>query len=125
MSQKALKAYVEGPLQNCSIKEEGSQEDVFFTDCVRRYMTNKFIYTGAEDGSQRYHQGPMYDPLRNQIVRKSIRLTQRLVNQSLIYDQFNFKSISKESISFHQHKDPAELKRLEILLYGNRSKVCH
>lgn len=95
-------------------------------------MTNNFIYTGNEDGSQRYNQGPIYDPLRNKVVRKSIRLTQglgknltqRLGKKRLIYDRFNLDSVSKESISFHQFKYPVELKRLDLLLHGNISEVC-
>ncbi|GFH62201.1 hypothetical protein CTEN210_18677 [Chaetoceros tenuissimus] len=124
LSRKALKEYVEGPLQNCSIEKEGSQEDVFFTNCVKEYMTKEFIFTGDEDGSQRYHQAPLYAPLRNSVVRKSIQNMQKLTNISLILSKNDVNVISNTTIAFHQHKHPDELRRLELIFYGNYRHVC-
>merc|ERR1712183_1188294 len=59
LSRKALKAYVEGPLQTCNVFGEGSAEDVMFSDCAKELNGNKFIDTRDSVGAHRYHQLPV------------------------------------------------------------------
>lgn len=130
LSRKALKAYVEGPMQSCETKRDGSGEDYHFTDCVWKHITTQFIYTGDVDGSQRYHQGPVYYPIRYRFFRNSLKHIDRLprnitglpegVEQTLDI----IGSASNSSIAFHRHYNPDELRRLELLLYKNVTQEC-
>lgn len=131
LSRKALKAYVEGPLQTCNPNNEGSAEDLFLTQCAREYMTKRFIYTGDIDGSQRYHQGPVYAPIKYGIFRQALKHIDRLprnvtglpegVNQVV---EDGPGAVSSSSITFHKHYSPNELRRLELLLYKNVTQEC-
>lgn len=130
LSRNALKAYVEGPLQTCQPTKEGSAEDAVFSDCVWKNITTQFIYTGDIDGSQRYHQGPVYHPIRYPIFKQSLKRIDRLprnitglpegVKQSLDI----VGSASNSSIAFHKHYHPDELRKLELLLYKNVTEEC-
>ena len=51
--KKELKEFVEGPLQICSVIQEGCAEDVYFTNCARK-LTSEFIYTADKSGGHRY-----------------------------------------------------------------------
>ena len=115
LSKRALKAFVEGPLQTCNPYQEGSAEDVWLSDCAR-LLSNDFIYTGDVEGRQRYHQGPIYDPVRYRIFRKSILHSSSLTGISSAPEE---SIVSNASILFHKHYHPFELRRMELLLYGN------
>ena len=115
MSNHALKAFVEGPLQTCNPYQEGSAEDVWISDCAR-LLSNKFLYTGDTEGRQRYHQGPIYDPVRYHVFRQSILHSSRLTG---IPNALGRNMVSNSSILFHRHYHPFELKRMDLLLYGN------
>jgi hypothetical protein len=115
LSKRALKAFVEGPLQTCNPYQEGSAEDVWLSDCAR-LLSNDFIYTGDVEGRQRYHQGPIYDPVRYRIFRKSILHSSSLTRISSAPEE---SIVSNASILFHKHYHPFELRRMELLLYGN------
>lgn len=129
ISRKALAAYVEGPLRHCDTKEEGSAEDVHFSRCFKKAQ-NKFFYTGGSDGSQRYHQGPVYDPIRYRIFRSSLehinRLPRNITNlkEGVLQKIDKRGTISNSSIAFHKHYSPTELRRLHILLYDNLTLFC-
>lgn len=114
ISRRGLKAFVEGPLQTCNPCQEGSAEDVWFSDCAR-LVSNDFIYTGDNDGGQRYHQGPIYDPVRYQIFRLSILHSSQLTGIPNVPEE---NIVSNSSVVFHKHYHPYELKRMELLLYG-------
>ena len=130
LSRKTLKAYVEGPLQSCETTQDGSDEDFMFSNCLRKHITTQFIYTGDVDGSQRFHQGPVYHPVRYRLFRTSLERIDKLprnitglpegVNQ--IQDVVG--SASNSSITFHRHYEPDELRRLELLLYKNVTQEC-
>ena len=115
ISKNGLKTFVEGPLQTCNPYQEGSAEDVWFSDCAR-LLSSEFIYTGDMEGGQRYHQGPIYDPVRYQIFRESISHSSRLTGIPSVPEE---NIISNSSVVFHRHYHPYELKRMELLLYGN------
>ncbi len=125
-----MEAYVEGSLQSCQTTEDGSAEDTMFTNCMRKNITTQFIYTGDVDGSQRYHQGPVYHPVKYRIFRTSLERIDRLprnitgmpegVNQIL----YGVGSVSNSSITFHKHYNPDELRRLELLLDKNVTQEC-
>ena len=120
ISKNGLKAFVEGPLQTCNSYHEGSAEDVWFSDCAR-LLSNEFINTGDMEGRQRYHQGPIYDPVRYQIFRKSIFHSSGLTGIPCASES---NIVSNSSILFHKHYHPFELRRMELLLYGNFDKFA-
>ena len=60
ISKKALKAYVEGPLQVCDTKYDGPQEDLQFGKCIFKHLTKKFLDTRDTVGAHRYHQMPVW-----------------------------------------------------------------
>jgi len=125
LSKKSLKAYVEGPLQTCDTRKEGSSEDVAFTDCARN-LTNKFIDTRDSSGAYRYHQLSVSSHLNRQ-VRKSLEHMQRLnitVPQPLMDIEDKSEYTSKSSVVFHKHNYAHELRRMELLLYKNLTDEC-
>lgn len=130
LSRKALAAYVEGPLHRCDPGKEGSAEDFQFTHCFKTIQEN-FLYTGDTDGSQRYHQGPVYDPIRYRIFKASLkhidRLPQNITNlrKGTLQKLDRIGTISNSSIAFHKHYSPTELRRLHILLYENLTHFCN
>lgn len=58
MSKKALKAFVEGPLQTCKANDQlrASAEDVLTSICFREHLTGDWIDTRDDVGAHRYHQ---------------------------------------------------------------------
>ena len=123
ISSKALKAFVEGPLQLCSVTQEGSAGDVYFTNCARN-LTSEFIYTGDEYGGLRYIQGPVYLPLKYGIFRQAEQHMEQPPLSITPKHLDNHKFISNSNITFHKHYNPVELRRLEMLLYKDLYFEC-
>lgn len=111
LSKKALKAFVEGPLQTCNVKYNSSEQDVWFTKCARILTKNNFIYTRDASGAHRYHQMPVqlhatHPKIKFDNYEKDY--IAYLVNESLHYLRSNFMKplvymgdyISKSSIAF-------------------------
>jgi hypothetical protein len=122
ISKKGLKAFVEGPLQTCNPYEDDSYEDIWFSDCART-ISNNFIYTGDEQGGQRYHQGPISNTLNFHLFTRSIEHAARLTGITSALDNEN-EIVSNSSIAFHQHHQPHELRRYELLLYRDLEDEC-
>jgi glycoprotein-N-acetylgalactosamine 3-beta-galactosyltransferase len=132
LSRKALKAYVEGPLQKCIhvFKDYSSKEDMIFTDCARD-LTTKFIDTRDSLGAHRYHQMPVQRHSTFPHASRTWGFSMRLINQTLLHmnQQFGFPLvynvdyISKSSVAFHKHS-AAEIRRLELLLYKDGVAEC-
>lgn len=130
LSRKSLAAYAEGPLQFCEPEKEGSAEDIHFSSCFRKHIQDFFFYTGDADGSQRYHQGPVYNPLRYRIFKASLKHIDRLpqnitkLRKGVRQKLDNLGTISNSSITFHKHYSPTEIRRLHLLLYDNLTTFC-
>jgi hypothetical protein len=132
LSRKALKAYVEGPLQTCkhAFKDYSSKEDLIFTDCARD-LTTKFIDTRDSLGAHRYHQLPVQRHSTFPHENRTWGYSMRLINQTLVHmnRQFGFPLvyntdyISESSVAFHKHS-ASELRRLELLLYKDGVTEC-
>jgi glycoprotein-N-acetylgalactosamine 3-beta-galactosyltransferase len=128
LSKKALKAFVEGPLQTCKTGQEGSAEDVYFTDCARELNT-KFIDTRDEFGAHRYNQIPVQRHATFPGTRWGFSMF--MVRQAILHMERNFSfpfvegvaSISNSSVTFHKHS-AEELRRYEVLLYKDRDAEC-
>jgi hypothetical protein len=122
LSKKALKAYVEGPLQTRKTGQEGSAEDVAFSDCARELNTKFIDTTRDEFGAHRYHQRPVRRHAT--FPGTNWRSSMQLIRESILHMQRNFSfpyvegvaSISNSSVTFHKHS-PEELRRYEVLLY--------
>mmetsp|Transcript_20392 Transcript_20392/g.44550 ORF Transcript_20392/g.44550 Transcript_20392/m.44550 type:complete len:413 (-) Transcript_20392:605-1843(-) len=130
MSRKALKAFVEGPLQTCQTHREGSAEDVFFTECARELNT-EFIDTRDSLGAHRYHQMPIGRHssfpgkykwgFSMHMIKQSLLHMERIFSFPVVY---NDAYISNSSVAFHKHYSPNELRRYELLLYRNGTAEC-
>lgn len=129
LSRKSLKAYAEGPLQTCRTYEESPMEDIIFGHCIHE-MTSNFFYTGDVDGSHRYHQGPVYMPIRYDQMRLSLEWMDTLPIEMTglkegVHQQMHQSSvISNSSVAFHRYYQPYELRRMELLLYRDFEKEC-
>ena len=135
LSKKALKAYVEGPLQYCNTNKETPMEDIEFSQCVKKYLTTKFIDTRDEVGAHRYHQynvGMHSAWPRNRESNKIFgHKMNRVIHNSLRHmeEEFGFPFVTQDayvsnsSVVFHNH-DASYLRRMEVLLYGNIDDVC-
>jgi len=129
LSRKSLKAYAEGPLQTCNTYEESPMEDIIFGHCIHE-MTSNFFYTGDVDGSHRYHQGPVYMPIRYDQMRLSLEWMDTLPVEMTglkegVHQQMDQSSvISNSSVAFHRYYQPYELRRMELLLYRDFEKEC-
>lgn len=132
ISQKALKAYVEGPLQTCKhvYKDYASKEDLIFTECARD-LTTKFIDTRDSVGAHRYHQMPVqrHSTFPHEHIKWGFSM--RLINQTLVHMNqhfgfplvYNNDYISNSSVAFHKHT-ATEIRRLELLLYRDGVAEC-
>lgn len=129
MSRKALKAYVEGPLQTCETTKEGNSEDVNFSNCVRT-LTTKFIDTRDSAGAHRYHQLPV--ERHATYPDKDWGYSTMLIWRCLTHMERNFSFpyvvkddyISNSSTTFHKNEDPMRLRRYELLLYKDYDSEC-
>jgi hypothetical protein len=135
ISRKALKAFVEGPLQYCDTEIERANEDIWFSDCAN-LLSTKLIDTRDSSGAHRYHQ--MSVQIHSTFPEKKLNLNKadsfllRSVDQSLknMEHEFSYplvymdKYISNSSIVFHRH-NPQQLRRYELLLYKNQSDLCN
>ena len=98
---------------------------------MRGHLATQFIYTGDIDGSQRYHQGPVYYPIRYGFFRTSLKRVDELprnvtgLPEGIQQSMDIIGSASNSSIAFHKHYKPDELRRLELLLYKNVTEECH
>jgi len=123
ISRKALKAFVEGPLQTCNTHFEGSSEDLKISECMRNLTSNKFIYTADSSGAHRYHQGPIWNHFWLKFVKLSLT-HMRSPPLSIPQHYSKHEYTSNSSVAFHKHYRPLEMKRLELLLYKNMSIEC-
>lgn len=134
VSRKALKAFVEGPLQFCDTDSENPNEDIWFSKCAE-LLSSKFIDTRDSSGAHRYHQMSIQVhstyPQKKLSLNKADSFLLRSVDQSLkaLEKTFSYplvymdKYVSNSSIVFHRH-DPQQLRRYELLLYKNHSNFC-
>jgi glycoprotein-N-acetylgalactosamine 3-beta-galactosyltransferase len=128
LSRKALKAYVEGPLQTCKTHLETQKEDLFFSKCAKE-LNKKFIDTRDSSGAHRYHQLPVQR--HSTFPGRRWGFSMSMIKQSLMHMERNFEFpavyndayISNSSIAFHKH-EAHELRRLELLLYKDMHAEC-
>jgi glycoprotein-N-acetylgalactosamine 3-beta-galactosyltransferase len=128
LSRKALKAYVEGPLQTCNPTQEGTAEDVAFSNCAKQ-LNPKFIDTRDSTGAHRYHQMPVQR--HASFPKRKWGFSMGMIRQSINHLQRNFSfpyvegaaSISNSSVTFHKHYPP-ETRRIELLLYQDGDAEC-
>jgi len=134
LSRKALKAYVEGPLQTCNPEKEHFSEDILLSDCLfDNNLTKKFVDTRDENGAHRYHQLPLrihandkmlgrhkYDWGYTKTVKQSLEHMERAFGFPIV-ERSTY--VSNSSITFHRHK-PHELYRYELLLYRDFAAEC-
>ena len=106
---------MEGPLQFCSVTEEGSTEDVYFTNLARN-LTSGLIYTGDEYGGHRYIQGPVYLSLKSIIFSQDVQQMERPPISINPQHLVNHKFISNTTITFHKNYNTVELGQLDMLL---------
>ena len=66
ISKKALKAFVEGPLQTCETGKEGSAEDLVLMGICLNTFISKLIYTADSSGAHHYHQSPVWGMFKQQ-----------------------------------------------------------
>ena len=74
ISKKALKAFVEGPLQTCETGKEGSAEDLVLMGICLNTFISKLIYTADSSGAHHYHQSPVWGMFKQQgtsVTRKN------------------------------------------------------
>lgn len=122
ISRKALKAYVEGPLQTCETGKEGSAEDLVLMGICLNNFTSKLIYTADSSGAHRYHQSPVWGMYRQHGVKFALLAMQ---NNAKIPQHFEKHAYtSNSSVTFHRHERPLELRRLELLLYKDLDSEC-
>lgn len=134
ISRKALKAFVEGPLQYCDTEIERPNEDIWFSNCAN-LLSTKLIDSRDSSGAHRYHQMSVQihstfpeknislskaDSFLLQSVDQSLQTMEREFSYPLVYMD---KYISNSSIVFHRH-NPQQLRRYELLLYKNQSDLC-
>lgn len=131
MSKKAFKAYVEGPLQTCDIMAEGSAEDIYSSNCFRKYLTGHWIDTRDDVGAHRYHQLSVDHHAAYPIVK--FGSSTAMISQSLQYMEreygfpivYQSDYISNSSVTFHKNSDPDELRPSEMILYGEGIDGCN
>lgn len=137
LSRKALKAYVEGPLQYCNIEVDKANEDMVFSQCLWSNFTTNFIDTRDESGAHRYHQANLtahaHWPDDKTIGQKYWAfMMDKVIPKSLKHMKKNFgfpyvtgdDYISNSSIVFHMHPHPMSLRRMEMLLYKDIQSEC-
>jgi hypothetical protein len=131
-SAKALKAYVEGPLQFCHTHVEKSNEDMYISNCFYEYLSKDLIDTRDSTGAQRYHQLSVdkqatfltqYSSTRKKgvlmiAINNSIQHQNEVLGKPVHYDDKQKFYVSNSSVAFHYHKSPDYLYRYEYLLYG-------
>ncbi len=136
-SRKALKAYVEGPMETCKYVDD-AMEDVLQAECLwsENYTEfNAFIDVRDEEGAHRYHAldlqfHSIWTPGKKILGHNDLYAT-AVIPTSLEYleQEFGFpyvvqdKYISKSSVAFH-FNTPSKLRRMEMLLYGNTAENC-
>jgi hypothetical protein len=124
LSRKALKVYVEGPLQVCNADMSGSMEDVIFTRCVHQYISNEtFIDTRDEAGAHRYHaHSPRAFSIWPEEMQDSYMKAHGFSMKHMRH-KFGFPYVVKEayisnsSVTFHRLA-PVDVRRMEMLLYS-------
>ena len=134
-SRKALKAYVEGPMEICEY-EDTAAEDLKQSDCLWDWRnnyteSNAFIDTRDEDGAHRYHSLDIGTHAGWPDVWSPGFITTKVLPRAFEYleKEFGFPYvtrdayISKSSVSFHKHS-PTYLRRMEMLLYKNIDQDC-
>jgi glycoprotein-N-acetylgalactosamine 3-beta-galactosyltransferase len=109
LSRKALKTYVEGPLQVCDSEGNGAMEDVYFAQCVREHISNEtFIDTRDEAGAHRYHANSLqaHSLLPDTIVDNYMMA--HIQSMYHLETAFGFPNVHKEayisnsSVTFHR-----------------------
>jgi hypothetical protein len=129
LSAKALKAFVEGPLQTCNPQVENPNEDMYVSNCFDEYLmdSKNWIDTRDYDGAHRYHQLSVdrtstfgekgkHDFMEKVIIESMKGYAIRNGPPGAVFRQ---AAISNSSIAFHKHLDPNYLRRYELLLYGS------
>ena len=131
LSRKALKTFVEGPLQNevFNWKLSASDEDCRISDMFRIILNVTGIDTRDEFGAHRFHQMgvqiisdfPRYRiGALTAIMRNSLETMLLQNGFPLVYKE---ELVSSSSISFHR-MDHHTMRRYEMLLYGTGVEQC-
>ena len=132
LSRKALKAFVELPLQdhNFGFKLRASDEDVRISNMFRIFLNTTGVDTRDASGAHRYHQNGIqlllgFPP----ITRKHFTgLLKMAMDNSLLYKAFPIvykeELVSSSSIAFHRMNSD-EMRRYELILYGTGSDQCN
>jgi hypothetical protein len=132
LSRKALKAYVEGPMQYCEAYTNTPEEDIMFATCVHNHFTNKFFDTRDEFGAHRFlmhnitahsywkpGEQHRYGGWMNVLDQSLDFMKREFGFPKVVQDAF----ISNSTISMHKHT-PSQQKRMEMLLYGDLEHDC-
>ena len=136
LSRKALKAYVEGPLQSCERIDpvDNGMEDIQFSKCLWMHNfteMNAFPDTRDEVGAHRYHSMNITAHSLSRPKEQGLYM-KKVIPMTLTYleEVFGFPDvdgaayISNSSVVFHKHKSAAGLRRMEMLLCRDMQKEC-
>lgn len=128
LSKKALRAFVEGPLQTCDPYHEAPNEDMFVSKCFNDHLMNAKFWIDTRDtyGAHRYHQlsvdrmATLFPKKNNNFMEKAIltSIKKYVKRRGPRGPLFGKEGISNSSIAFHKHIDPDYLRRYELILYG-------
>ena len=137
LSRKALKMYVEGPMEACEWKNTG-MEDLAFSECLRSQNyteENTFINTIDDVGAHRYHPMNITHHSKwsgEQVPSSNVGMYMNVVlPRSFKYfeKEYGFPTLYKDdyvsnsSVIFHKTAAMG-MRRMEMLLYRDIEKDC-
>jgi len=134
LSAKALKRYVEGPLQFCNTDSEVENEDVYLSNCFHEHVSSDWLDSRDASGAHRYHQMAVDQHATSSFENKN-NFLQKVLKISMDKYSERFPGtpkmlvgspsirVSNSSVAFHKHTNPDYLRRYERILYGETSEL--
>jgi len=135
LSAKALKRYVEGPLQFCNTEAEDEKEDVYISNCFHKHLSSDWLDSRDASGAHRYHQLAVDVQATASFVKNTKDFMQKVMRVAMDRYSERFPGtpkmlvgspnmrVSTSSVAFHKHTDPDYIRRYERILYGNTSEL--
>ena len=131
LSRKALKAFVEGPLQNELQTQESSTEDKNVGTLIRKHLnvSASGVDTRDDVGAHRYHQFGIdrytkdFDEWKGAFKHFTKRSLLGMEEFDMWPVVFNEDYVSTSSIAFHK-MSVEEMRRYEMILYKTEIEKC-
>eukprot|EP00522_Entomoneis_paludosa_P001980 CAMPEP_0172472210 /NCGR_PEP_ID=MMETSP1065-20121228/68219_1 /TAXON_ID=265537 /ORGANISM="Amphiprora paludosa, Strain CCMP125" /LENGTH=407 /DNA_ID=CAMNT_0013230341 /DNA_START=301 /DNA_END=1524 /DNA_ORIENTATION=+ len=134
LGRSALQQFVEKAIPICRPNKEAPQEDLLVSWCFKDILNVSGFDTRDASGAHRYHQLPV-DRYMLFPHKKKFGISTFLFKSAMEFMQkehgfpllWGSDYLSNSSISFHMLKSPFDLKRYEVLLYGDgeAQKACN